>query len=63
MFEKDLYVLYTAVKIILYIAWVHECSVVSNSMDCSSLGSSIHVIFQARILERVAISYSRATCV
>ena len=29
----------------------------SNSMDCSSLGSSIHLIFQARILERVAISY------
>ena len=27
-------------------------------LDCSSSGSSIHVIFQARILEWVAISYS-----
>ena len=36
--------------------------VVSDShdpMDCSPPGSSVHGIFQARILERVAISYSR----
>ena len=30
-----------------------------NPMDCSLPGSSVHGIFQARILERVAISYSR----
>ena len=30
-------------------------------MDCSLLGSSIHGIFQARILEWVAISYSRGS--
>jgi len=28
-------------------------------MDCSPQGSSVHRIFQARILEWVAISYSR----
>ena len=28
-------------------------------MDCSPPGSSVHGILQARILERVAISYSR----
>ena len=28
-------------------------------MDCSSPGSSVHGIFQARILERVATSFSR----
>jgi len=28
-------------------------------MDCKSPGSSVHGIFQARILEQVAISYSR----
>ena len=28
-------------------------------MDCSLLGSSIHGIFQARVLEWVAISFSR----
>ena len=45
---------------------MHECSVVSNScdpMDCSPLmappRSSVHRIFQARILERVAISFFR----
>ena len=41
------------------------CSVVSNSwwpqMDCSLPGFSVHGIFQARILERVAISYSRGS--
>ena len=31
----------------------------SDSMDCSPSGSSVHGISQARILERVAISYSR----
>ena len=32
---------------------------VCNPMDCSLLGSSIHGIFQARILEWVAISFPR----
>ena len=38
------------------------CSVTSNSlwsMECSSPGSSVHGILQARMLEWVAISYSR----
>ena len=30
-------------------------------MDCSSLGSSVHEIYQARILERVAIPFSRGS--
>ena len=30
-----------------------------NPMDCNPPGSSVHEILQARILERVAISYSR----
>ena len=34
------------------------CSVMSDSMDCSLPGSSVHVIFQAEILDWVAISYS-----
>ena len=40
---------------------VYACSVVSDCdpMDCSSPGSTVHGIFQARILEWVAISYSR----
>ena len=36
-----------------------SCSVVSNPMDCSPPGSSVHGILQARIPEWVAISSSR----
>ena len=32
-----------------------------NPMDCSLPGSSVHGIFQARILEWVAISFSRGS--
>ena len=32
-----------------------------DPMDCSPLGSSVHEIFQARILEWVAISFSRGS--
>ena len=40
------------------------CSValtLCNPMDCSPPGSSVHAIFQERILEQVAISYSRGS--
>ena len=36
-----------------------SCSTFCNPMDCSLLGSSVHGIAQARILEWVAISFSR----
>ena len=35
-----------------------SCLILCNPMDCSPPGSSIHGIFQARILEWVAISFS-----
>ena len=35
------------------------CLTLCNIMDCSPPGSSVHGILQARILERVATSYSR----
>ena len=35
-----------------------SCPTLSDPMDCSPPGSSVHGIFQARILEWVAISYS-----
>ena len=34
------------------------CPTLSNPMDCSPLGSSVHGIFQARVLEWVAIALS-----
>ena len=36
-----------------------SCSTLCNPMDCSLPGSSVHGIFQARILEWIAISFSR----
>ena len=38
-----------------------SCLTVCDPMDCSPLGSSVHGIFQARILEWVAISSSRGS--
>ena len=35
------------------------CLTLCNSMDCSLSGSSVHGISQARILEWVAVSFSR----
>ena len=38
-----------------------SCPTLCNPMDCSLPGSSIHGILQARILEQVAISFSRGS--
>ena len=37
-----------------------SCPTLSNPMDCSLLGSSIHGIFQARVLEWDAIAFSES---
>ena len=37
---------------------VQSCSTLSNPMDCSPPGSSVHGIFQARVLEWGAIAFS-----
>ena len=36
-----------------------SCLTPSDPMDCSLPGSSVHGIFQARVLEWVAIAFSR----
>ena len=36
-----------------------SCPTLCDPMDCSLQGSSVHGIFQARVLEWVAISFSR----
>ena len=38
---------------------LQSCPTLCNPMNCSPPGSSVHGIFQARILEQVAISSSR----
>ena len=40
---------------------VQSCPTLCNPMDCSLSGSSVHGIFKARVLEWVAISYSRGS--
>ena len=37
------------------------CPTPSNPMDCSLPGSSVHAIFQARVLEWGAIAFSEVT--
>ena len=38
-----------------------SCPTLCDPMDCSPPGSSVHGIFQARVLEWVAISFSRGS--
>ena len=48
-----------------WLKWLSEaaqsCPTLYNPMDCSPPGSSVHGILQARILEWVAISFSRGS--
>ena len=39
-----------------------SCPTLSDPMDCSPPGSSVHGIFQARVLEWVAIAFSENLC-
>ena len=55
--------------IFLFLSWTQSnkvsvaglCLTLCDPMDCSLPGSSVHTIFQARILEWVAISFSRGS--
>ena len=38
-----------------------SCPALSDPMDCGLPGSSVHGIFQARVLEWVAIAFSKVT--
>ena len=41
--------------------WLQSCPALCDPIDCSPPGSSVHGILQARILESVAISFSRGS--
>ena len=41
---------------------LQSCPTLCDPMDCSSPGSSVHRILQARILEWIAIPFSRGSC-
>ena len=38
-----------------------SCPTLCNPMDCSPPGASVHGILQARILEHIAISFSKGS--
>ena len=38
-----------------------SCPTLCDPVDCSLSGSSVHGIFQARVLEWIAISFSRGS--
>ena len=44
---------------IMYVLVAQSCPILCDPMDCNLPDSSVHGILQARILEWVAISYSR----
>ena len=57
--------IYTYICISVYIhmcvLFAQLCSTLCDSMDCSSPGSFVHGILQARILEWIAIPFSRGS--
>ena len=48
-------------KMCVYVLVTQSCPILWDPMDCSPPGSSVHGILQARILESVAISFSRGS--
>ena len=51
-------ILLQCVKVKIESEVAQSCPTLSDPMDCSLLGSSIHGIFQARVLEWAAIAFS-----
>ena len=44
-----------------WISVTNSCQTLCDPMDCGSPGSSVHGILQARVVEWVAISFSRGS--
>ena len=64
--EKHLILLYWPYQSLWLCEWrnvklLSRVQLFETPMDCTLPGSSIHGIFQARVLERVAISFSRGS--
>ena len=54
----DIYTLCVCVCVCVCV-WAQSCPTLCDPKDCSLPGSSIHEVLQARILEQVAVSFSR----
>ena len=53
--QQDLFSMWCCVLV------TQSCPTLADPIDCSPPGSCVHEIFQARILEWVAISFSRGS--
>ena len=49
------------VMLYMYVSVTQLCPTLCNAVDCSPPGPSVHEILQARMLEWVAISFSRGS--
>ena len=59
-----IYMYHIYIYIHIYMKWsefAQSCPTLCDPMDCSPPGSSVHGIFQARVLEWVAISFYRGS--
>jgi len=54
-------ILSSFIQLLLLLLFSHCCIWLFNPMDCDPPGSSVHRISQARILEWVAVSFSRGS--
>ena len=59
IYTKNICLAWHLVPVCVLIA--HSCLTLRDSMDCNLSGSSVHEILQARILEWIAISFSRGS--
>ena len=60
-FETYLSVIIFSVETLYLCMHAQLCPILHDPMDCSPPGSSVCGIFQAKVLERVAISFSRVS--
>ena len=60
-FSSDIMLSHTYMCVIYESEAAQLCPNLCDPVDCSLPGSSVHGIFQARVLEWVAISFSRGS--
>ena len=59
--QEYLYLQIKPSKVVSASEVTQSCPTLSDAMDCSLPGSSIHGIFQARVLEWGAIAFSKGS--
>ena len=59
--QEYLYLQIKPSKVVSASVVTQSCPTLSDAMDCSLPGSSIHGIFQARVLEWGAIAFSKGS--